>query len=322
MWNGTEPRKKPLGARSTNARNDQGNNLSYVLITPARNEAAFVEQVIKSVTVQDILPLKWVIVSDGSTDGTDDIVKRYASSYHWIELVQMPERKERHFAGKVHAFNAGYDKVRNLPYDIIGNLDADITFEEDYLRFLLGKFSENPRLGVAGTPFREGTQQYDYRYSSVEHVSGACQLFRRECFEEIGGYTPLKAGGIDLAAVLTARMKGWQTRTFTEKTCEHHKKTQATNHSNFMATFRSGYHDYLMGSHPVWQFFRSLYQMTKRPFFVGGFALLSGYSWAVLSRAQRTVSKELAAFRRQEQLVRLRELVRKLLFPRRLNLSV
>lgn len=307
--------------KTTSADNHQGNSLSYVLITPARNEAAFIEQVIESVIAQDILPLRWVIVSDGSTDGTDEIVREYASTHPWIELVRMPERKERHFAGKVHAFNAGYDKVRKLPYDIIGNLDADITFEKNYLGFLLGKFRENPRLGVAGTPFREGSQQYDYRFSSVEHVSGACQLFRRECFEEIGGYTPLKAGGIDLAAVLTARMKGWQTRTFVEKTCEHHKQTQAARHSNFLATFKSGYHDYLMGSHPVWQIFRSLYQMSKRPFFVGGFALLAGYSWAVLSRAQRTVPKELTAFRRQEQMLRLRELVRRSLLPRRLNLS-
>lgn len=321
MRKSTKLKAEQLKSRPISSATERGNNLSYVLITPARNEAAFIDQVIKSVIAQDILPLKWVIVSDGSTDGTDELVRQYATNHPWIELIRMPKRKERHFAGKVHAFNAGYAKVRDLHYDIIGNLDADITFEKDYLRFLLAKFSENPRLGVAGTPFREGAQQYDYRFASVEHVSGACQLFRRECFEEIGGYTPLKAGGIDLAAVLTARMKGWQTRTFIEKTCEHHKKTQAASHSNFMATFKSGYHDYLMGSHPVWQIFRSLYQMTNRPFFVGGFALLAGYSWAVVSRAQRTVSQELAAFRRQEQLLRLRELLRKSLFPGHLNLS-
>src|SRR5262245_61641009 len=129
-------------------------HLVYVLISPARNEAMFIEETIKSVIGQTIRPVKWVIVSDGSTDGTDDIVKKYAGEHTWIELVRMPERKERHFAGKVHAFNAGYERVKNLNYNIIGNLDADITFEEDYMSFLLSKFSENPRLGVGGTPFR------------------------------------------------------------------------------------------------------------------------------------------------------------------------
>src|SRR5271166_3066755 len=127
---------------------------TYVLITPARNESQFIELTIKSVVSQTVRPIKWVIVSDGSTDGTDDIVKKYAADHPWIELVRMPERRERHFAGKVHAFNAGYAKVRDLDYDVIGNLDADITFDEGYFDFLLREFAASPRLGVAGTPFR------------------------------------------------------------------------------------------------------------------------------------------------------------------------
>ena len=289
--------------------------LTYVLITPARNEAEFIEQTIKSVIAQTVLPLKWVIVSDGSTDGTDDIVKKYGAGNQWIELVRMPERSERHFAGKVHAFNAGYDRVRNLNYDVIGNLDADIAFERDYIAFLLDKFAENPRLGVAGTPFREESQQYDYRFTSIEHVSGACQLFRSDCYEEIGGYVPLKRGGVDLAAVLTARMRGWQTRTFTEKTCVHHKKSQYGGNSALKTTFKSGYHDYLMGSHAVWQIFRSVYQMSKKPLLLGGLALLSGYFWAALSRAERTVSDELKAFRGKEQMHRLKRFLTSRLLP-------
>jgi biofilm PGA synthesis N-glycosyltransferase PgaC len=293
----------------------QASSPVYVLISPARNEARFIEQTIKSVIGQTIRPVKWVIVSDGSTDGTYDIVKKYAAEHAWIELVRMPERKERHFAGKVHAFNAGYERVKGLSYNIIGNLDADITFEADYMSFLLSKFSENPKLGVGGTPFREESEQYDYRFSSIEHVSGACQLFRRECFEAIGGYIPLKAGGVDLAAVLNAKMKGWQTRTFTEKTCQHHKKTQSSKYSSLNAIYRSGYHDYLMGGHPIWQIFRSGYQMTKKPFLVGGSVLLVGYLWAMLTRPDRIVSKELIAFRGKEQMRRLKEFFKNLLLP-------
>src|ERR1017187_4631778 len=198
--------------------------LTLVLVTPARNEAEFIEGTLKSVIAQTVRPVRWVIVSDGSTDGMDDIAGRYLADNPWIELVRMPERKERHFAGKVHAFNAGYARLKDLEYDVIGNLDADVTFDPDYFDFILKKFAANPMLGCAGTPFREGSLQYDFRFTSIEHVSGQIQLFRRQCFEDIGGYTPIKTGGIDLVAVITARMKGWQTRTFQEKVYEHHRK--------------------------------------------------------------------------------------------------
>ncbi len=290
------------------------NPLTYVLITPARNEAAFIQETIKSVVSQTVRPIKWVIVSDGSTDSTDDIVKKCTADHEWIEFVRMPERKERHFAGKVYSFNAGYVKVKDLKYDIIGNLDADISFAEDYFEFLMHKFAQNPELGVAGTPFVEDGNHYDYRFTSLEHVSGACQLFRRECFEEIGGYVPLKVGGIDLVAVITARMKGWQTRTFTERTCEHHRKMWTGVHRGLMVTFKGGYHDYLMGVDPVWQFFRSIYQMTRKPFVIGGFVLFVGYSWALMTRAERPVSKELVVFRKKEERHRLKNFFRRLLF--------
>lgn len=278
---------------------------SYVLITPARNEAAFIEQTIKSVVAQTARPARWVIVSDGSTDGTDDIVKKYVSECGWIQLLRMPERRERHFAGKVMAFNAGYEKIKGLAYDIIGNLDADITFEKDYFAFLLGKFAEHPQLGVGGTPFREGSQQYDYRYTSIDHVSGACQLFRRECFESIGGYRPIKGGGIDWVAVTTARMNGWKTRTFTEMVCVHNRKIGNGGGKNLTAFFRFGRQDYYLGGHPIWEIFRSIYQMKNKPFIVGGVLLLLGYYWAMLTRVEKAVSKELEAFRRREQMSRL-----------------
>jgi biofilm PGA synthesis N-glycosyltransferase PgaC len=283
---------------------------NYVLVTPARNEAAFIEETIKSVAAQTVRPLKWVIVSDGSTDGTDDIVNRYAIDHQWIELARMPERKERHFAGKVHAFNAGYARVKDLKFDMIGSLDADISFDEGYFSFLLSRFSDNPGLGVVGTPFSEEGATYNYRFTSSEHVSGACQLFRRECFEAIGGYVPMKVGGIDLVAVLTARMKGWQTQTYTEKICVHLRKTQSGKHSGLRRIFRSGWHDYLMGGHPVWQLFRSVYQMGKTPLVVGGGALLAGYVWAMVTRAERPVPRELIQFRSKEQMRRLKRFFR------------
>lgn len=286
---------------------------AFVLVTPARNEAGFIEGTIKSVVAQTVRPRKWVIVSDGSTDGTDDIVTKYAAEHAWIELIRMPERKERHFAGKVMAFNAGFERVKALPYEVIGNLDADITFDSDYFRFLLSKFVANPKLGVGGTPFREGTQQYDYRFTNIEHVSGACQLFRRVCFEAIGGYKPIRVGGVDLMAVLTARMMGWQTRTFTEKVCDHHRKMGTGNHKGLMVAFKGGQTDYVLGVHPVWEFFRSVYQMTNKPLLFGGALRLIGFYWALLRRVDLCVSRDLMEFRRKEQMSRLRDFFTKTL---------
>jgi poly-beta-1,6-N-acetyl-D-glucosamine synthase len=288
------------------------NHLTYVLITPARNEAAFVELTLKSVVSQTVRPLKWVIVSDGSTDGMDEIVSRYAAEHPWIELVRMPERRERHFAGKVNAFNAGYARVKDLPYDIIGNLDADVSFEADYFDFVLSKFAENPRLGVGGTPFREGSFQYDYRFTSIEHVSGQIQLFRRECFEDIGGYVPIKTGGIDLVAVITARMKGWQTRSYLEKTYLHHRKmSSARHHSALGIAFDKGRTDYTHGCHPVWEVFRSIYQMTRPPIVLRGMFILAGFLWAMVTRTEKVVPAELVRFRGAEQMHRLRNFFRK-----------
>ncbi len=288
----------------------------YVLITPARNEAAFIEQTVKSVVGQTVRPARWVIVSDGSTDGTDDIVKRYAADNKWIELVRMPERRERHFAGKVHAFNAGYAKVNDLEYDIIGNLDADLSFGEDHFAFLLSKFAENPRLGVAGLPFKEGSHGYDYRFTSIEHVSGHCQLFRRECYEAIGGYVPVEGGGIDLIAVLTARMRGWETRTFTEKYCLHHRNMGTAKENAFKARFRDGQKDYTLGAHPLWEICRTVYQATRKPYLIGGCMLLGGYVWCMLRGVERPLSSELMRFRRKEQMHRLREFFKKSLLRR------
>jgi biofilm PGA synthesis N-glycosyltransferase PgaC len=291
---------------------DMSQSLKYVVITPARNEAQFIELTLKSVTNQTVLPRKWVIVSDGSTDGTDDIVKKYMARHPWIELLRMPERAERHFAGKVHAFNAGYAKVRDTENDIIASLDADISFDTDYFSFLLGKLETDRKLGLVGTPFQEVSgESYDYRFVSIEHVSGACQVFRRECFEAIGGYMPVKGGSIDHIAVITARMKGWKTRTFTEKSCLHHRTMGSAGRSLLKSRFKLGMKDYSIGNHPMWEFFRTARQMTLPPVLTGGLALAAGYLWGVVRQVPRPVSPDLIAFNRREQMQRLSRFIRR-----------
>jgi len=259
--------------------------------------------------IQKIKPLKWLIISDGSTDGTDEIVQQYLSKHSWMELLRLPEHCCHNFANKAYAFNTGYNSIKNLSFDIIGNLDADISFDAQYFSFLLSKFADNPRLGVAGTPFQENSRHYNYRFTNIEHVSGACQLFKRECFESIGGYQPISEGGVDLVAVTTARMIGWETRTFTEKVSTHHREIGTGRGKLLISRFRFGKQDYCLGGHPCWEICRCCYQMKSKPYVIGGLALLSGYLWASIRRIKKPITKELVEFRRREQLARLNKIL-------------
>lgn len=290
--------------------------LTYVLVTPARNEEAFIEGTIVSLVAQTVRPLRWIIVSDGSTDGTDAIVQRYASQHAWIELIRMPDRRDRQFAAKARAFAAGYERLKPLAFDLVGNLDADITLPPDYYEFLLARFAERPKLGVAGTPFVEDATQpdvhsYSHGAANLTHVSGACQIFRRACFDDVGGYVPIKGGAIDWIAVTTARMKGWETRTFLERVCFHHRKIGTGNHSPLVAKFHYGRKAYYVGGHPVWETLRGVFQMRESPFLIGGLYHIFGYWWSCVTRVHRPVSRELMAFHRSEQMARLNRIFRR-----------
>lgn len=284
----------------------------YVLVTPARNEAAHIGRTIDSVVAQTVRPLRWVIVSDGSSDDTEAIVRERSAGHDWIELLSRPARADRQFAGKVQAFEAGRLRMHGLPYEVIGNLDADISFDPDYLERLLGHFARLPRLGVAGTPYIEdfsqpGRHAYDHPHANLNHVSGACQLFRRTCFEEIGGYPALPGGAVDTVACLAARMKGWQTRTFTDQVCRHHRPVGTAEQGTLHARARRGMRAYAIGGDPLWELLRGLRDLRRRPWLLLGLSHLAGYGWAWWRGAPLAVPEAVAAFHRQEQRERLRQ---------------
>ncbi len=287
--------------------------LSYVLVTPARNEEAFIEQTIQSVIHQTVLPTRWVIVNDGSTDGTAAIIRRYLGDHPWMELVEMPVHRDRSFAAKAHSFSAGHKRLADIQFKVIGNLDADITFEPDYIEFLLEKFAQDPTLGVTGTIFVEdgGYSSATNSFEGQSHVAGGCQMFRKECFAEIGGYVPTKIG-MDWIAVTTARMKGWTTRSFREKAFFHHRSLgTGARKGRLRALFLYGEKDYRMGWHPLWQLFRVAYRVRRGP--LEGLAIWLGYTTAFLKRTERPISRELIQFHRREQMAKLKVIVWSLL---------
>lgn len=284
--------------------------MKYVLITPSRNEEKFIQQTLDSMVAQTLLPERWIIVDDGSTDRTGEIADDYARRHPWIEVLHRPRHLDRSFAGKVHAFNAGFERVKSLEFEVVGNLDSDLSFDSDYLEFLMRKFAEDPKLGVAGTPFIENG--YDSARDSFEgqnHVAGGCQLFRRKCWEDIGGYVPNRAGGIDWIAVTTARMKGWTTRSFLEKRFNHYRSLGTAERGALAALFSYGEKDYYLGNSPIWEMFRVVYRMTKQPLLLGGLSVMAGYVSAALRRMNRAVSPELMRFHRREQMKKLKAIL-------------
>ncbi len=299
--------------------------MDYTLVTAARNEALNIEEPLKSVCAQLKKPLRWVIVDDGSTDETSTIVRRYAHENAFIELVQFQSRSERNFAGKAHAINAAIERLSDLEFEVVGNLDADVSFPPEYMGFVLSKFAEDQELGIGGTPFTE-EGGYDSTRDSFEgenYVAGPCQLFRRKCWEEINGYVANKAGGVDWIAVMTARMKGWKVRAYPDKRFHHHRSMGTAERSQLSSMFSYGEKDYYLGGALLWQLFRCSYRMAKRPYLLGGLALLAGYTSAAIRRMPRAVSDELMAFHRAEQMKKLKTILLSMLRLKKIdNFSV
>lgn len=281
----------------------------YVLITAARNEELLIEDTIKSVISQTIKPIKWIIVSDNSTDRTDIIVESYVEKYNFIELIKKVESNNRDFASKVYAVNLAISKVDKLYFDFIGILDADITFDNNYYESMLNEFKNNPRLGIAGGEFYDivGTKKIRVMKSS-QSVRGGVQLFRKECFEQIGKFTPLKYGGEDIITEVTARKNGWDVKSFDHQMLEHHRLTGTGGWNILEAKFREGANAYAMGYHPLFQISKSLYRVKERPYIISGVLHLLGFFWANIKRSPRVVNKEFIDYLRNEQLTRIKTL--------------
>ena len=151
------------------------------------------------------------------------------------------------------------------------------------------------------------------------HVAGACQLFRYECFQDVGGFIPNHAGGVDWIAVTTARMKGWKTRSFAEKRILHHRPIGTAQRGEISAMYAYGQKDYYLGGSPIWQIFRAGYRTTKKPVILGGIALLLGYYSAAIRRMKRPVTHELMRFHRKEQMKKLGTILRALVQFRKVD---
>ncbi len=280
----------------------------YVLLTAARNEEGFIENTIKSIIEQTHLPLMWIIVSDQSTDNTDDIVKKYEKNHSFIELLRIEGAQDRDFASKVYAVKTAYIKLKELDFDFIGILDADITLEKDYYETMLDKFDKDEKLGLAGGAFININEGVPVRMASHRYsVRGAVQLFRRKTYEEIGGLIPLRWGGEDGIACVAVRMKGWKVQTFEEQIVYHHRTTGSVGTNYVTKRIRDGKVEYSLGYIPSFQFVKAFARWKEKPMFFGIFFRLAGYWMLKLKREKRSIPKELQEYFKIEQKSRMIE---------------
>lgn len=284
--------------------------MDYVLITAAWNEEGYIEDTIKSVLAQTVLPKKWVIVSDGSTDQTDEIVKKYAVSHDFIKFIRRKSKIGAGFASKVYALNLGYEALKDLTYDFIGHLDADISFNREYYEKVLAKFRQNPALGLAGGfIFEQRNGKFQSRlFNSNQSVAGSIQLFRQSCYESIGGFIPLEAGGEDSFAEVMVRMQGWKVEAFPELSVFHHKPSK-TARGLLKDSRRQGVVDYCLGSHPLFVIGKCVRRIRERPFFVVAIMRMAGFLGCYWRGKKREVSIPFIEYLRREQLERIKAVI-------------
>jgi poly-beta-1,6-N-acetyl-D-glucosamine synthase len=291
---------------SMTVKNKHESRPTYAIVTSAYNEEKYIGKLLDSVVSQTVLPTKWVIVSDGSTDRTDEIVQKYASRYGFIELYRITEDHARNLTAQVHAINAGFARLTSVDCEFIGNLDSDVSFEPTYFEKLLENFSADQKLGLAGGYiYEEKDGEFESRPgNTLTSVAHAVQLFRRECLTALGGYKPFSWAGADTYAEVSLRMRGWRVQSVPGLKVCHHRPT-GNGFGSWRYRFRGGVMDFYIGTHPLFEVFRLTRRLRAKPYVAGSLTRLAGFLWGYCSGIRREVSPEFIRFLRQEQMRRL-----------------
>ena len=278
---------------------------SYLLVTPVRDEEATIGKTIASVLRQTILPREWVIVSDGSTDRTDEIIRKAAMENPWIRLLPLSPRPGRSFAAVVFNTETGIRHLETRDYKFLGLLDSDVEFQCDYFEQLMRRFHAEPELGLAGGVVIDiGLPKDRFPRNRID-VPGAVQFFRRECFDRIGGLIPIPEGGWDGMTCSMARMHGYKTRLFTDLVVDHLKPRNISQGGVVRRKWQMGVRDHALGYHPVFETVKCVSRLAHPPLVIGAVAWWIGYCMASLQRRKRMVPSEVIEHVRGEQMARM-----------------
>lgn len=278
---------------------------SYLLISPCRNESEYMRQTLDSVVNQTVPPDLWVIVDDGSTDETPEILRDYTERYPFIQVITRENRGHRSVGpGVIEAFYHGYDQVDVSQFDFVCKLDLDLDLPEKYFEILISRMNENPRIGTCSGKayFRDSnTGELVSEKCGDEMSVGMTKFYRRSCFEEIGGFVrEVMWDGIDCHR---CRQLGWLALSWDEPELRfiHLRPMGSSQQGIFTGRMRHGFGQYFMGTGIVYMTASSVYRMLHPPIFIGGFAMWWGYVKSMLQRKPRFDDKELVKFIRRYQ---------------------
>jgi glycosyltransferase involved in cell wall biosynthesis len=281
-------------------------NIRYVIVSPVRNEAEYIQNTIESVVSQTVKPTLWIIVDDGSTDGTRRIIQEAAARHTWIKTVHRGDRGVR-LAGEgvMEAFYAGLEVVGTERWQYLAKLDGDVTFESDYFECCFARFAEEPKLGIVGglvCNMVKGTLCPESKADPAFHVRGATKIYRRECWQGIGGL--VQAVGWDTVDELKANMLGWSTRTFSDIRIVHHRPAGAA-YGTWQNWVKNGLANYVAGYHPIFMLLKCISRVFKRPYGIAALGLWFGFCSGYAKRIRRVDDAPFRQYFRSQQLRRL-----------------
>lgn len=262
----------------------------YVVVSPVKDEAQHVELTLRSVIGQTLTPSVWIIVDDGSSDGTLEILSSYAARHSFIRIVTSARGQPRQTGtAEALAFQRGLAALGDVDFDYIVKLDGDLSFEPDYFERLLAHFEKDDRLGVGSGIYLE--QDSDGRWRPVAmpfyHACGACKVVRRRCFEDIGGF--LTTPGWDTVDEIRAWSRGWNTRHFRELQMRHHRP-EGSAMGRLRTSVMHGEIYYLTGGDPLFLVLKVARRLSARPILFNAIALAWGYLGAAMARKPRLVT--------------------------------
>lgn len=279
----------------------------FIVVTPARNEEQNIVHTIASMVAQSVRPTHWVIANDGSTDRTAAIIEAAAREHSWI---QVHHRRDRGFrkqgGGVVEAFREGFDLVKDTSWEFLVKFDGDLSFAPDYFERCLGRFRDDPALGIGGGLIcreSDGRLVCESPHDPVFHVRGATKFYRKACWEAIGGLAPV--AGWDTIDELKANMLGWRTSSFAEIPLRHHRFTGSAD-GTWRNYVKFGLANYVTGYHPLFMAAKCLKRAVERPYLVGSLGLAWGFFGGYLRDAPQADDRALIQFVRREQLNSLR----------------
>ena len=283
-----------------------------MLVSACRNEAAYMEGLIETVAAQTFKPIRWIIADDNSTDRTCAIATIRGKALEFIRLVRTADDSRRSFASKVFAERRAYESVSRLEFEFIGFLDADIRLPEDYYERVIGSFQQDASLGVAGGVVLDkigGSVDNSRKGSETHHVAGGVQLFRRHCFDQIGGYRPIKGGCEDTVAEVMSMMHGWKVRTFPWISAIHLRPDGFVRKNPLRNGMHWGSKFYHIGYHPLYYTGQCLRRLGNRPIVAGSLFSLFGFLIATLRAEPRSVPDEFVQFLRKMQARRITDML-------------